>query len=138
MQKLVNSSGASSFAQLNLGIGTPRAEHTPQPRRNAAPVPVYTTGVSMATSHQHAGPVQVCRRARHRTGLPQARDVRVIAEDAEGNQVATKTIAAIDAPLDLKPRRKIVTFSLPEKPSRIRLQFTGPEITDVNNIIAIR
>jgi len=91
----------------------------------------------MATSRQHAGPVQVCRRARHRTGLPQARDVRVIVEDAPGNQVATKTIAAIDAPLDLKPRRKLIKFPISQKPSRIRLQFTGPEITDVNNTITI-
>ncbi len=73
----------------------------------------------------------------HNIGSAQARDVRVIVEDAQGNQVATKTIAAIDAPLDLKPRRKLITFPISQKPSRIRLQFTGPEITDVNNTITI-
>jgi len=73
----------------------------------------------------------------HNIGSAQARDVRVIVEDAPGNQVATKTIAAIDAPLDLKPRRKLIKFPISQKPSRIRLQFTGPEITDVNNTITI-
>jgi len=74
----------------------------------------------------------------HNIGSAPVRGAIVVVENAQGAAVATKDVDAIEAPLDLKPRRRALTFPLAQKPARVRLEFEGDEITDVNNRVAVR
>ncbi|MFC1509272.1 CARDB domain-containing protein [Candidatus Omnitrophota bacterium] len=76
----------------------------------------------------------------HNIGSSNAEGIVVALIDGEGNVIAQKTIDAIDAPLDLVPRRKNFSIPLQGKPqSAVKLVVDPdnnvPEIYEGNNTV---
>jgi hypothetical protein len=77
----------------------------------------------------------------HSLGALDAPAGTVMVEDAAGKVVARAPTPPLKAPTDLKPKTAVVTLTLPAgfdaKGAKVRAALAVPEITQLNNVVAL-
>jgi len=73
----------------------------------------------------------------HSLGAQEARGGTASLLDAKGRVLATAPVPALAAPLDLIPKTATVTLPLKPGAVRVRVALDGPEVTLMNNEVAL-